>query len=176
MEAQHANALGELSVVDCDKATISETEQVLRGVEAEGRRDARSGDLGRAKGLRRVFDQGNILFGAIFSQRVEIFATPSVQMGKQDAVKLIKLMSLYHSFVAKLQVIWIDVQQNRMRPNVFNRFVSRPECYIGQSHFMARAYTYACQRQCEGISAIGTTDEIIYPCFILKSDFKILYI
>ena len=55
VEAQHAEPLRELRVVDGDQAAVAEREEVLRREEAERRRDARR-DAGCAERLRGVLD------------------------------------------------------------------------------------------------------------------------
>ena len=62
-------ALRELGVVRRDQAAVAEAEEVLGGIEAEGRCDSGSGDLGRAEGLRGVLDQGEPELGELGERR-----------------------------------------------------------------------------------------------------------
>ena len=69
MEAQHADALGDLRVAARDEPAVAEREQVLGRVEAERRGDAVPGDVGRAERLRRVLDQRQAERGELVERR-----------------------------------------------------------------------------------------------------------
>src|SRR5205085_8541193 len=56
VEAEHANPLRELLVGHGDETAVAEPEEVLRRIEAEGRRGTRPRDPPSAEGLRGVLD------------------------------------------------------------------------------------------------------------------------
>ena len=57
VEAKHPDALRKLRIVQRHEAAVAETEEVLRRIEAERRRDAGARDVRRAERLRGVLDQ-----------------------------------------------------------------------------------------------------------------------
>src|SRR5436190_17223589 len=69
VEAQHPHAVAERFVGDRDEAAVAEPEEVLRGIEAERRRDARSRDFRRAERLRRILDDRNAQVRELFQLR-----------------------------------------------------------------------------------------------------------
>ena len=69
VEAQQADALGELRVVGRDEPAVPEPEQVLRRIEAEGRGDAGARDFRRAERLRGVLDQRHAERGELRERR-----------------------------------------------------------------------------------------------------------
>src|SRR5262249_44575023 len=59
VEREQLDAVGELLIVGRHESAVSETEEVLRRIEAEGRDHAVLRDARCAEGLRRVFEHGD---------------------------------------------------------------------------------------------------------------------
>ena len=59
VEGEELDAVGELLVVRRHEPSVAEAEEVLRGIEAEGRDRAVLRDARRAEGLRRVLEHGD---------------------------------------------------------------------------------------------------------------------
>ena len=110
VEAQHADALGELGVVDRDEAAVAEAEEVLRRVEAERRGDARAGDLRRAEGLGRVLDHRDAEAGELRERR-----RPAEEVDGEDRLRARRDL-LGDALGIEVQRDRVDVREDGRRP------------------------------------------------------------
>ena len=133
VEAEHPDPLGELRVVHRDEAAVAEPEEVLRRIEAEGRRDPVPGDRGRAEGLRGVLDQ----------RQPEGSASASSGAGRPKRCTGMIAFVLGPSFRStsagsRLSVAGVDVGEHGSRAGAGDRLGRRVEREGRTDHLVAR--------------------------------------
>ena len=156
MEAQHANPLGELGVVHRDEAAVPEAEEVLRGIEAEGRRDARSGDLGRAERLRGVLDQRQPELGELGERR-----GPPEQMHRHDRLRAAR-DSFRDPLGVEVERVRIDVREDRRRADPRDRLGGGVERERRADHLVARADLERVQDEDDRVRAVPDADRLAH--------------
>ena len=156
VEREELDALRELVVVRRHEPAVTEAEEILRGIEAEGRDRALLRDAGRAERLRRILEHGD----AELDQRPDVHEPPE-QMHRDDRPRPVGHLR-GRVLDVEVERDGVDVGEDRRRAPAHDRLGRRVEGEGGADHLVVRPDAERLEGEHERIGAVRDTDRPLH--------------
>ena len=154
VETEHADALGDLSVGCSHQPAVTEAEQVLRRIEAEGRGCARR-DPGRAESLGRVLDERRPDLGELGDR-----CRAAEEVDGHDRARLLG-HARGHVLGIEVERLGVDVREDRRRAAPGDRLGGRVEREGRADDLVAGADSHRLEHEQQRVRPVGDADPVL---------------